>query len=564
MATTDEARAELQLRYDGCFNREARTDARRRADAAQEWEHLRRKHLPLTLELMCSAGDTPRYTAPGERGEGEDRALLLMAGYSEEQLALVIAAHARHDCRRVVPFTEERVWSVVESRVRECLLALDLRVGTDVVFDPLVPVEPGKPAHVFQQIVWWIRQNIGMAVAIDCTGGQKPMDAGAAHAASFYGLTAYYLDFREYDEDFRRPYPWTCLYRKLDLPEAAFSLHRRGRVFNAWQHRHFADAMVAMNELMEDVEQSEFFDAEDRADLGRAADAVRRSNAWFQVAYHDPLLSDQLLHAHFRGASDPRALMETLREPASFDLLFEYVVDEYWRLALQHERGNYREALVGAVGLTELVVDALFFHPWFGKTTIARIPWAEWTDRETPDPPPALAEWVGRPLPVECLPSGALGPKGKLLRKGRTTITVRARAAPDGRSELIPFGETEGKRLDVQVDLSGAPLIAISNSVWERVWGNPPEGRWVKTRNALVHVRAPLLAREDAGCALGHYLPRFIELLRRVGTAQPVDPSAAGDDDWVRWRVMSQYGQQARVPWQQSDDTMRRWLRLAF
>ena len=177
---------------------------------------------PLTLEVMLHSTEPLRYGRGGQN-DGEPE-LLLMVGYSEEQLALSIAAHVRAGCRKIVPFSTLAAWTSVQSEVVACLYDLGLSLSGDYQFDALQPIEPNDPANVFRKVLNWVREHPDRRPAIECTGGKKPMDFGSAYAASFYGLPAYYVDFDGYNPQLRRPWPWTCRYHCLSLPDTAVLL----------------------------------------------------------------------------------------------------------------------------------------------------------------------------------------------------------------------------------------------------------------------------------------------------------------------------------------------------
>lgn len=557
---------ELKDIWRRCFPDEARTDADVRVRGEAEWRDQRAVHLPLTWKVMKSTLSASLRFGSAERAEGEPT-LLLMAGYSPEQLALVVAVHVEAGCTAVVPFTGRGVWNAVQADVASCLSILG--VDGRVLAEP-VEVDPSSPADVFRKLIAWIRKHPTARCAIECTGGKKPMDSGAAHAASFYGLPAYYLDFDRYDSGLRRPLPWTCAYRELPLPDAAFGLASRMRVFDSFRGFRFADASLVMTDVVQHAHTSGFFEEADLEDLRRANDLVAEAAAWMDLRYHE--ISGHPLADTFKQADqeEPRHLVQRLLATDPLDKLFVYLADEYWRLGLLFDAGEKREALVGLVGLAELAVDGMFRASWFGAARVTGATAVEWLNVADSAPLPDLSHWKGLTMPLGCLPPSSFGPKVRLLRRGTATFDVWAWPAAGGAELRAEPPGWNDKRLVARVDVAledgvGPPLGGLSNRIWKDWFGDFPQGGWVQNRHALAHLRAPLFATkavDQARQALEIFVPRLIEVLRRLHAGESIDTQDIEKNGWPCWQQKPPWRKEDRMPWTAKLSDLERWLRL--
>jgi hypothetical protein len=481
--------------------------------AEEEWAHQRSRHLPWTLQVIQDSGvPALEYRSPGGAEEAEGtRTLLLMAGFSEEQLALCVALHARQAANdgvslRVIPFGEQKAWPQIRPKVGECLGRLDAAYP-DLLPPQCQPVDPNSPADVFQKILGWLRESSGARVAIDSTGGKKPMDAGAAYAASFYGLPAYYLDFDEYHHTLRRPKPHTLRYRKLALPDAAFSLSSRRKVLTHLKDVQLDVARQEASQIRDSARGSGYFAEPDLQDLEELVCLLEKSVAWWRHDYGNAKLGGHGLHPIFSGASNLRdAVGKVERDPK---LLFEYALDEYHRMCLLPQ-GHDRERVVAAVGLCEFIVRGLCRNLGVRR------------------------DWLNS--------AGALA---QILRKG---VVER-----DGE---IKYEATEH-----------ALLKSIEEETYREKWGDwakaDDEGSWLWLRHKIAHMRSPLPEPIPAA-VLRDYVPRFIELLGRFANGVALDVAASGNDKWVEWEERPTYQLESRVPWKAAEQNreVERWLRL--
>lgn len=549
-----------------CFPDQARIHADARVQAEAEWSSQRPRHLPCTRNVLLGSLEANLRFGSDQRTEGEPT-LLLMVGYSPEQLALVIATQVARGCKKVVPFTGHGVWNAVQPEVVDCLRILD--IDDHVLVDP-VEVDPSSPADVFRRIVAWIRQHPESRCALDCTGGKKPMDSGAARAASFYGLPAYYLDFDGYDPVLRRPRPWTCRYRELPLPDDVFGLANRTRVLEAFRNGRYAEADQVLDEVFRHAQATGLFDDTDLTDLHHAKNMVAQAASWMNLRYDE--IPGHPLADIFRQAEqeEPRGLVAHLLDRSRFDELSVYLADEYWRLGLLCDAGQKREALVGYVGLAELAVDGMFRAPWFSAVRVASATALEWSGVADDLPLPDLISWKGRPFPLECLPPSSFSSKIRLLRRGTATFEVWAWKTQEGADlRAPPPGWNDPRlvtRLDVTLDSDTPPPLGnLSNSIWKQYFGDFPQGGWSHLRHALVHLRAPLLSREaveEVERARDVFVPHLIEVLRRLHLGERIARADIEQPDWLGWLRTPPWRREDRLPWCSRVSDLERWLRL--
>ncbi|MCB9609676.1 MAG: hypothetical protein H6716_23995 [Polyangiaceae bacterium] len=557
-----EEEAELKDIWTRCFPDDL-GDHQARADAERNWGKQRDRHLPLTRDIIGARSEALRYGTIGDPRPDEPPVLLLMAGYSVEQLALVIAAHVGAGCRTVVPFSSRDVWAAVKAEVNDCLRALEV---PKEMMKESVEVDSASPADVFQKLMRWFQENSGARCAIDCTGGKKPMDSGAAHAGSFYGLPVYYLDFDKYHPVLRRPLPWTCVYRELPLPETAFGLASRTRVVDAFERGRFWDAKMAMSDVVGHAQQSNFFGASDLTDLKAAAGQVNEAAAWMDLRYDE--LPHHRLHESFKNVSKtkPRQVVEKLLAPDRFYDLFQYLVDEYYRLGLLFNAEQTRDALVGLVGLAEIVIERMFGGPWFERVCIKTstpLNWPGKPDKRLPSPDD-LDSWNEKPMPRGCLPPSSFTQKVRLLRKGQATFDIMVLPTADGPS---PASWDKGLLVRVEVALQDGvqpPLGALDNTVWNDCL-DFPHGAWVQSRHALAHLRAPLLEVSAVAAATKAYeirVPRLVELLYRLHVNASLDVGNIRLADWLTWQKTVPWRKHDCVPGHGEADKLKKLLRV--
>lgn len=97
-----------------------------------------------------------------------------------------------------------------------------------------------EPLAVFQKLVEVLKEETD--VVIDVTGGKKSMVSGAYMYAAYAGTRISYVDFDEYDPEYRRPYGYTCKIGGLANPYEAFALREWERVRALYKRYQFREA----------------------------------------------------------------------------------------------------------------------------------------------------------------------------------------------------------------------------------------------------------------------------------------------------------------------------------
>ncbi len=506
--SVDECQRKLQDFYEAVQNAVAKArrgnksngDTSAHTDFNEEWnsERWQGEHLPVSLELISKRFTEEKRAAiefqcPQSRTcETSPRYLLLMAGFSIEQLVLSIAFHYRYadeheqSLAGIVPFIGEDAWNDVEGDLKASLprvIGEPHATAMSRLVNEAVEVTPGDPAMVFKCVLQWIRRNPDAAIALDVTGGQKPMDTGGTYAAMYLGARAYYLDFDRYDVANRRPYPDTLKYMPLALPSAVFSHDARKAVVELFHHRRFQaayDRLVQLSNEMNSADVRRYFEPVDKGDgpsdkddVRQAVIAVDECKSWMSGNYCHPSMADHRLHSTFCAVEtdkpnscaidtkEPKSILTSMlttfggKTPdKSYDLLC-YLQDEYWRLRtmlylggeanddrhcadLQDASDMIREVVVGSCALAEVAVDAVFYHP-LAEVEIIDI---KQVRLEFGDSPPnddeiqkqlallkehhdeLAAAIKNMALPRHRFPPSSTGPKTKLLRGSETKFRV--------------------------------------------------------------------------------------------------------------------------------------------
>lgn len=343
----------LEKCFRDCF--ESRTHSPEAAIAC--WSEQKTVHLPLTLDVLKASAQSCRPYAT----QNSKRALLLTIGYSDDQLALVIALHRDlWQVSKVVPFASWDTWNDADgvegmkTRIGKALQALGWKdQAVDDLWAGLISIPPSDPVDVFRKVAGAAREwrSKGYEVAIDCTGGKKPTDSGAAHAASFYGVSAFYLDFERYSATHRRPLPWTLKYTQLRQPDSSLALSGRGEIFSLFK----AGRFVLAYERVEAISAGTGMDWDPELKEGILAAKVlaRQASDWLRSDYQsgDPALR------HLHSVHWEKFVATVLSDG---DGLCIFVADELWRAELEYEQtGDCRGVIVSCSGIVELVLAYL-------------------------------------------------------------------------------------------------------------------------------------------------------------------------------------------------------------
>ena len=157
--------------------------------------------------------------------------LVLMVGHSLEPLLQSVCVY---EPQKVVlllnedGYGPEEEWHVFAGHLTE---AIEHLVSEGLLDQhPEIPGEGGDqgyavadtPEAVFRRLVEVLADETD--VVIDVTGGKKSMVSGAYLYAAYAGTRISYVDFDEYDPEYRRPYGYSCKIGGLSNPYDAFVL----------------------------------------------------------------------------------------------------------------------------------------------------------------------------------------------------------------------------------------------------------------------------------------------------------------------------------------------------
>jgi len=452
------------------------------------WDDSRATHIPLTAQIIAERASSDEMDSPYPSDTGT---LLITVGFSPDQVALGINQHVTHwKCLKVLAFAPTATWNDVQARVLE-VLSLCSRDWTSTRFTDIVTLQPldneSDPSAVFAAMAQSCRSLVG-GIAIDCTGGKKPVVSAAAHVASYFGFPAYYLDFDNYDPRLRRPLPWTNRYRRLMTPDGRLMLENRRAIVTRFEEGRFDEALHGIDDLL----------------AGIAAE-LQSEQGSFQAARLKVVAAANWLNARYCDAGGPLAqvfpqnpvidpneaqkLADTLL--SNGEHLLEFLADEFWRLELFHGVGDYRAVVVRHAGIVELLIEHLFRQTVRGK----------WP-----------GEW----------------PDGQSHQKKRVLL---------GKSAQLYRGD-DGS----EVSASGAGL-----TLSPQLFGYPHDSAWGRLRNKVVHIGA--IVGKGPAIEAQAEAERWIEVLFRTVRGQDLDLGAAGSTEWVTWKNDINCSRETRAPW---------------
>lgn len=128
----------------------------------------------------------------------------------------------------------------------------------------LVELPDDTPTHVFCALREAFQKSAaqppaGCTNVVDITGAKNSMIVGAFLYAAHSGLPITYVDFGEYDSDWRRPYGYTCRIGAIANPYEAFHLRDWEQVRRLYESYNFRGARALLGkELMPEVQGKGF------------------------------------------------------------------------------------------------------------------------------------------------------------------------------------------------------------------------------------------------------------------------------------------------------------------
>ncbi len=550
-------------------------------EAQKRWEGLRGKHIPATaavladrlkqgkpIEYATTAGtdsrrSTVEHTVP--------RRLVLCTGFSEEQLALSIAVHAMQSggTLEVVPFGTRPSWTDACSRVRTMLRAVETALSTVFkmpnIVDQVEVKDGADQALIFLRLLKWARELTDVrSLAIDVTGGQKPMHGAASMFAMYYGIPSYYLDFGEYDSKLRRPKPWTCSYREQVMPEAALSLQSRQRICNAVERRDFAAAEVLVTELVDQSngKLADYFEKADKTAIALAQASIGHCRAFAEQRYSD--LPD--CHTSLKNwAQNSKTLQLSERMNSlvkNTEAVTEFLVDDWWRLKSLEDTDRFDEEIVGRSAFLELAVSALLVVAAKDGIEVQSL-----TPKEQGSAPYTQGEQslVSKTLDAAlAVGLGANTPERiKLIygapRRVSFDVTTEPSALIIEPNQVLTFDHGSGRRsISLKVVLKPG-LVAYCNPL-KKI---NARADWVQFRHQIVHMRGSLSADDrdslpDARTATKIALDALLVATRRVATPAP------WPDDGLAWETTNGFSRKERDPYFKTMDSLPDQLRLTL
>ncbi|WP_298490088.1 hypothetical protein [uncultured Chloroflexus sp.] len=292
----------------------------------------------------------------------------------------------------------------------------------DLPDDNLVDLPDDTPTHVFRKLRAAFQESAaqppaGYTNVVDITGAKNSMIVGAFLYAAHSGLPITYVDFGEYDSDWRRPYGYTCRIGAVANPYEAFHLRDWEQVRRLYESYNFRNARAllgkeanargtgegilgAMSQILGGSGNTPLFDQSDIDRVKRLASLFEMYEAWENGDYataktikdgFDPTLpadivpwsieelgsiwpnvtsalnaqtaAQQLLNLHLalkQGSEKPSDSLFAQPLP-----LLAYVRDELAKIErLISKNEDYRSAYLRAAGLEEFLLKARLCISW--------------------------------------------------------------------------------------------------------------------------------------------------------------------------------------------------------
>jgi hypothetical protein len=261
-----------------------------------------------------------------------------------------------------------------------------------------------KPEDVFRFLKAHILPfvNAGKRVVVDITGAKKSMVSGAYLFSSYTNVSVSYVDYDEYNNDFGKPYGYTCKPGELENPIERFKLREWDKVRQLYKQYAFRSARALIEEIKESTKS--FFDDDelhsidflmDWLDFYRLWDEGDYSGSWYKWAENN---SFRAIRSKISDAYCPTAVkklgtlwpdkkdfkklksgFEAIEGSGNVEksiyledeeiLVYAYdELEKIKRLIRYHE--DYRSALLRAAGLNEILLKARVVRSWVRNTFV--------------------------------------------------------------------------------------------------------------------------------------------------------------------------------------------------
>lgn len=317
--------------------------------------------LKAELEYACSHGQIK---------VGPCKTLVLPVGFSLEPLMQSICVYKPEEVVLLLneagyPGKTHESWNAFAQHIVEATRYLQKKGLLCQM--PQFPGSPGypvadRPEAVFGALMEALHDK--KDVVIDVTGGKKSMASGAYLYAAYTGARISYVDFDEYDVEYRRPYGYSCRISELSNPYVSFALRDWERVRTLYERYHFREALMVLKGQVMPATRSEppmqtlaaFLDYYEKWDSGDYRAALQCAQKL--PSFRQPDAVTQLGGRWFEisGSSFSQAPSRFYGDLA---MLRVYVCDELARIRrLIKYNEDYRSAFLRAGGLNEIVMLA--------------------------------------------------------------------------------------------------------------------------------------------------------------------------------------------------------------
>lgn len=281
------------------------------------------------------------------------------------------------------------------------------------------------PTHVFRALRDALQKQEaqpppGFTNVVDITGAKKSMVVGAFLYAAHSGLPITYVDFDDYDEDWGKPYGYTCRIGTIANPYEAFHLRDWEQVRRLYESYSFRNARAllgmagsagnagtgilgAMSQALSGSGGVPLFDPSDIDNVNRLVSMFKMYEAWengdyaeakrLKDGFNPPLPPDVVpwsieelgsIWPHVAGVSSARtaaqnllashlALKQGAPDPSNSLFaqplpLLAYVRDELAKIERLIEKNeDYRSAYLRAAGLDEFLFKARLCMSWLNN-----------------------------------------------------------------------------------------------------------------------------------------------------------------------------------------------------
>lgn len=177
-------------------------------------------------------------------GFSEIPIILSLATLQPEYVYFLYSRESR-DILKLIPDGIEQIQPDMKNRVEDAI--------QNPQFALLIP-DSSDPVETFKIIKQVIQNAQGKTIAIDITGGKKPMISGGFTTVSIRpDCDIFYIDFRYYDVRRRRPVYGTEFLSKLDNPYEVYDVQSLAEAKKLFQQHNYEAAEELLNTISENL-----------------------------------------------------------------------------------------------------------------------------------------------------------------------------------------------------------------------------------------------------------------------------------------------------------------------